>query len=87
MPQIFLRVNSHQVKVGSEATIFSWVWPIECGKVYVLSNQIAGFFYQQKHWKEQFNIFDFLHGYVHQGKVASKTITFGWVGLGVPLFQ
>ena len=23
-----------------------------------------------KHWKEQVNIFDFLHGYIHQAKVG-----------------
>ena len=31
--------------------------------------------------------FFFLQGDIHQGKVASETTTFGWVWLGVPLFQ
>ena len=37
------------------------------------SNQIAGFFDHQYHWKELINILDFLYGGIHQGKVASAT--------------
>ena len=48
---------------------------IGCGQWYFLSNQIAGFFDQQYHWKEPIDIFNFLHGDNHQGKVRSKTTT------------
>ena len=46
-------------------------------------NQTIGFFDQQYIWKES----DFLHGDFHQGNVASKTSTFGWVRLGVSDIQ
>lgn len=34
--------------------------------------------------KECINFFDFLHGYILQGKVACETTVFGWVYLGMP---
>ena len=55
------------------------------GKVCLLFNQIAGFFDHQYLSKESICILDFLHGFNHQGKVASEIITFSWVWLGVPL--
>ena len=44
-------------------------------------------FYQQYLWKESINISDFLHGHMHQGKVACETITFGQVRSSVRLVQ
>ena len=57
------------------------------GLLYLLSNQMARFFGYQYLWREPIYFFFFLHGDIHQGKVASETTTFGWVWLGVPLFQ
>ena len=56
------------------------------GLLYLLSNQMARFFGYQYLWREPIYFF-FLHGDIHLGKVASETTTFGWVWLGVPLFQ
>ena len=44
-------------------------------------------FYQQCLWKEWIGISDFLHGHIHQGKVACETITFGQVRSSVRLVQ
>ena len=49
-----------------------------------LSNQIARIVDDQYLWKECINFFDFLHGYIHQGKVAHETNIFGWVCPGIP---
>ena len=58
---------------------------VESGQLCLLSNQVAGYF--KYHWKEPINSFDFLPGDNHQGKVESKTSTFGRVWLGVSLVQ
>ena len=50
-----------------------------------LSNQIAGSLDWQSLWKESFDILKFFHGDFHQGKVAYKTNTFGWVRPGMSL--
>ena len=50
-------------------------------------NQIAGFFDQQDYKKEPIIVYNFLHGDNHQGKVAYKTTTFGWVLPGLSLIQ
>ena len=47
------------------------------------SNQISGFFDHQHHWKQCINIFAFLHGHIHQEKVACEASTFGWECLGM----
>ena len=48
-------------------------------------NQIAGFFDHQYLWKECANVFDFLHGDIHQRKVTwYKAIIFDQMYLGVP---
>ena len=33
----------------------------------------------QYHWKEWMDVLQFLHGNIHQGKVATETTNFGWV--------
>ena len=48
------------------------------------SNQITGVFDYQYLRIECINFFDFLHGYIRQGKVACETTVFGWVYLGMP---
>ena len=53
------------------------------GQLCLFFIQTTGFFDQQYIWKES----DFLHGDFHQGNVASKTSTFGWVRLGVSDIQ
>ena len=52
----------------------------------LLFNQIAGFFDHQYIWKECIDILDFLHEGIHEGKVASKPTTFGWVCPGKPSY-
>ena len=47
-------------------------------------NQIPGFFDHQYPWKECMNIFNFLQGYIHQGKVVSEVTASGWVCPGMP---
>ena len=42
------------------------------------SNQIAGFFDHDYLWKECMDIFYFLQGNVHQGKITFETTTFIW---------
>ena len=49
----------------------------------LFSNQIAGFFHYQYHWKDCFIIFDFLHLDIHHRKVASETADLGWVCSGI----
>ena len=60
---------------------------VACNQMCLLSNQIAGFFDQQYHWKEPIDISDFLHGHYHQGKVARKTTNLIKVLSGVHLVQ
>ena len=48
-------------------------------------NQIARFFDQQYHRKEPINIFNFLVGNNYQGKVGSRTTSFGWASCPVRL--
>ena len=51
-----------------------------------LANQIVGFVNHQYLWKESINVFDFLHRYSSQGRVASKATVVNWVRLGVPSY-
>ena len=51
-----------------------------------LANQIVGFVNHQCLWKESINVFDFLHRYSSQGRVASKATVVNWVRLGVPSY-
>ena len=55
--------------------LFSWG-----GQLCLSSNQIAGFLDHQNVLKESTDIFDFLHGDNHQGKVVAETTSF--VGCG-----
>ena len=59
---------------------------VGCGLLCLSSNQITGFFYHQYIGKVSINLFDFLYG-DNQGKVASETITFGWLKPAVPLVK
>ena len=43
------------------------------------SIRIAAFFGYQYDWKDWMDVFQFLHGNTHQGKVATETTNFGWV--------
>lgn len=49
----------------------------------ILVNQIVSFVNHQYLWKEPINVFDFLHRYSSQGRVASKTNVVDWVRLGL----
>ena len=49
------------------------------------SSQIPRFFGHQYLWKQYINIFDFLHGNIHQEKVVCEATTFGWVWPGMPI--
>ena len=60
---------------------------VERSQLCLLSNQIAGFFYHQYLLKESTDVLVFLHGVIHQGKVASATTTFVWVWPVVPFIQ
>ena len=50
----------------------------------LLSNQLAEFLSHQYLWKECMDNLDFMHGDIHQLKVASETSTSGWVFPGIP---
>ena len=71
--------------------LLSWANPTHIGKILfhkwyakkLFSNQIAGFFHYQYHWKDCFIIFDFLHLDIHHRKVASETADLGWVCSGI----
>ena len=67
-----LHADSHQGKVAPETTFFGWVYWL-----YLLSNQITGFFDHQYLWKTSCNMLDFLHKDSHQAKVACGTTSFG----------
>ena len=45
----------------------------------ILPNHIARFFDHHYLWKQSISILDFLHGDIHEAKVASDTTTFGWM--------
>ena len=68
---------------GINQYLFGWLWLVvplvkSDGKILWLSISLK---------RTNLFFFFFLHGDIHQGKVASETTTFGWVWLGVPLFQ
>ena len=50
-----------------------------CGLSSLMPNQFAGLFDRQYFGKELSDNLDVPHGYKHQGKVASETLTFGLV--------
>ena len=52
----------------------------------LLSNQIVGFLDHEYLWTLWINLFGFLHGDIHQGKVASENTIFGEVCPGMPIF-
>ena len=52
----------------------------------LLTNQVVGFFNHQYFWKEAINVFDYLHRYRSQGRIASKITVVDWVVLGVPSY-
>ena len=47
------------------------------------SNQIAGNFDSKYLLKKYIDIFNILHGDIHQGKIASETASFGWFYPGI----
>ena len=53
---------------------------VGCGQLYLLSNQIAGFFfYHQDLWKKLIDILIFQHGVSYQEAIASEATTLAWV--------
>ena len=60
---------------------------VGCGQLCFLFIQTAEFFDQQYIWKESIDILEFLHGEMHQEKVAPETTSFGWVRLGLSHIQ
>ena len=60
---------------------------VGCSQLLHSSNEIARVFDHQYIWKKSNNLFDFLDGDSYQAKVASETITFGYMWLILLLCQ